>query len=92
MGNQMDIDGIWTGKIGSAYGRENRGVYVLEHNRIRGGNSRHYSDGTYNVSGKEYKAEINVHYYGSARSIFGDKSQDFKIFVSGEINNGLIEV
>ena len=69
----MSVDGVWTGEIYGAYGWENSGVYVLEAGRILGGNKRHYSSGSYSISGKSYSADILVHYYGPPRVVFGEK-------------------
>ena len=87
----MSLEGIWTGELYGPYGWENSGVYVLETGKILGGNDRHYSLGTYSVSGKVYKAEINVHYYGPPRAIFGERREDFKIEVTGELGDGVID-
>ena len=86
----MSIDGVWTGEIYSPYGWENSGVYVLEHGIILGGNNRHYSTGKYSVSDSTYRAQIVVHYYGPPRAIFGEKKEEFKIEVVGEIRDGSI--
>ena len=87
----MSLDGIWTGEIYGPYGWENSGVYVLASGKVLGGNNRHYSAGTYNFSGKVYKAEISVHYYGPPRAIFGEAREDFTIEVKGELGDDVIE-
>ena len=87
----MSIDGVWTGEIYSPYGWENSGVYVLEHGMILGGNNRHYSTGKYSVSDSTYRAQIVVHYYGPPRAIFGEKKEEFKIDVVGEIRDSVID-
>ena len=80
----MSVDGVWTGEIYGPYGWENSGVYALENGRIVGGNNRHYSSGTYDVSGNTYKAEVFVHYYGPPRVIFGEPRAHFEIDEAGE--------
>ena len=87
----MSVDGVWTGEIYGPYGWENSGVYVLEHGLVMGGNNRHYSIGKYSVSGNTYKAEVDVHYYGPPRAIFGEKRENFKIEVVGELGEGAIK-
>ena len=84
-------NGIWSGEIYGPYGWENSGVYVLEHGRILGGNNRHYSIGSYSVSGNTYQAEIVVHYYGPPRAIFGEKREQFEIEVTGTLGEGVID-
>jgi len=86
----MSIDGIWTGEIYGPYGWENSGVYVLERGQIMGGNDRHYSTGTYTVSGGIYEAKILVQYYGPPRSIFGENQERFGIEVAGTVEDGVI--
>ena len=87
----MSAEGIWTGEILDPYGWESSGVYVLENGRILGGSSRHYSAGTYCVSGDTFKASVVVNYYGPPRTIFGEKQERFEIEVSGTIGEGVID-
>ena len=87
----MSIEGIWTGEIYSPYGWENSGVYILERGMVLGGNNRHYSMGEYSVSGNTYTAEILVHYYGPPRTVFGEKREEFRIQITGEIEDGVID-
>ncbi len=86
----MSIDGIWTGEMYGPYGWENSGVYVLENGRIMGGNNRHYSTGTFRVSGDTYQAKVSVRYYGPPRSIFGDSEEQFEIEVTGTVSDGVV--
>ena len=83
----MAIDGIWTGEILGPYEWENSGVYILENGRIVGGNNRHYSSGTYELSGNNYSAQVSVHYYGPPRAVFSDVGQEFEISVSGTLTD-----
>lgn len=87
----MPVEGIWTGEMYGPYGWENSGVYVLRDGRILGGNDRHYSSGSYSLSGDTYKAEIAVHYYGPPRAVFGEKLEQFNIEVTGKLGDGVIE-
>ena len=87
----MSIEGIWTGEVHGPYGWEESGVYVLQNGQIMGGNNRHFSIGTYTLSGNSYNADISVHYYGPPRAIFGEKAKDFEISVKGEMSDGMIE-
>ncbi len=87
MTKQHSVEGIWTGELYGAYGWENSGVYVLENGRILGGNNRHYSVGTYRMSGTVYEASIVVHYYGPPRTIFGEDRERFEIEVTGEFED-----
>ena len=86
----MSLDGVWTGEIYGPYGWESSGVYVLDHGLVLGGNSRHYATGKYDLSGNNYNARINVHYYGPPRAIFGEKREEFQIEVKGEVDEGTI--
>jgi hypothetical protein len=88
----MSIEGIWTGEILGPYEWENSGVYILEGGRIVGGNNRHYSTGTYDISGYDYKSSVSVHYYGPPRTVFSDSKREFEINVTGKLVDGeLIE-
>ena len=87
----MSIDGIWSGEILGPYEWENSGVYILEDGRIVGGNNRHYSTGTYELSGTNYSAQVVVHYYGPPRAIFSEVRKEFEIKVSGKLTDDIIE-
>ena len=86
----MSIEGIWTGEFYGPYGWENSGVYALHGGAIVGGSNRHYSTGTYSVSGNAYKAKILVSYYTAPRAIFGEAKDQFEIEVTGEVGDGVI--
>ena len=87
----MSIDGIWTGELLGPYEWENNGVYILENGRIVGGNNRHYSTGSFDVSGDDYRARMTVHYYGPPRAVFSDISREFEITVTGKLADDVIE-
>ena len=87
----MSIEGVWTGEFYGPYGWESSGVYVLYRGVILGGSKRHYSSGTYNVSGNTYEAKVVVHYYGPPRAIFGERKDQFEIEVAGEVGEDVIE-
>ena len=87
----MSLDGIWTGEVLGPYGWENTGVYVLERNRIIGGNNRHYSTGKFKLSNDTYTATIAVHYYGPPRAIFGQQQENFQIEVTGKLKDDVID-
>ena len=86
----MSIEGVWTGEFYGPYGWENSGVYLLYGDNIVGGSDRHYSSGTYNVSGTAYKARIHVSYYAAPRAIFGERLEEFEIEVTGEVGDDMI--
>lgn len=79
----MSIEGIWTGEVYSAFGWENRGVWLLENGRIVGGDNRQYSIGSYSVSGDEVKAEVTTHYYGPPRTVFGEATERYTTEING---------
>ena len=87
----MSVEGVWTGEFYGPYGWENSGVYILERGLVLGGSGRHYSSGTYSVSGDTYRAKILVHYYGPPRAIFGERKEQFEIEVAGELKEDVIE-
>lgn len=85
------LDGIWTGEIFGPYGWESSGTYLLESNRIAGGNDRHYSIGKFEISDASYTAHVVVHYYGPPRPIFGEKREQFEIEVKGKVREDVID-
>ena len=86
----MSIEGIWTGEVYGPFGWENRGVFLLENGRIIGGDNRQYSVGTYSESGDELKAELQVHYYGPPRTVFGETAEKFTTIIVGTRKNSEI--
>ena len=87
----MSIEGIWTGEVYSAFGWENRGVFMLENGRIIGGDNRQYSVGTYNLSDNDMRAELLVHYYGPPRTVFGEAKEKFTTEIVGTWKSGEID-
>ena len=86
----MSIEGVWTGEFYGPYGWENSGVYVLRRGTIVGGSNRHYSSGTYSVTGTAYHARIHVNYYAAPRAIFGEARDEFEIEVTGKVEDDVI--
>ena len=86
----MSIEGVWTGEFYGPFGWENSGVYVLRNGAIVGGSNRHYSVGSYSVSGTTYEAKISVTYYTAPRAIFGERKEQFDIEVTGELQDDVI--
>lgn len=87
----MSIEGIWTSEVYGAFGWENRGVFLLEGDRMIGGDNRMYATGAYSVSGDSFTAELRVHYYGPPRTVFGEQSEEFSIKLDGKLENDVID-
>jgi len=87
----MSLDGIWTGEIYGPYGWQNNGVYVLQNGLMTGGNNRHYSVGRYRFAENGFQAQVDVHYYGPPRTVFGQNRDDFEIEIKGELADGVID-
>ena len=86
----MLIDGIWTGEVYGPFGWDNRGIFLLEKGRIVGGDNRQYSIGTYSLSANDVKAELQVHYYGPPRTVFGEAKEKFTTVIVGTLEEGEI--
>lgn len=86
----MSIEGIWTSEIYGPFGWENRGVFLLENGRIVGGDNRQYSVGSYSQSGGDLAAELQTHYYGPPRTVFGEADEEFTTVITGTRNEGEI--
>ena len=87
----MSIEGVWTAEIHGALGWESRGVYLLENDRIVGGDNRQYSTGAYSVSGDQVTAEMKVYYYGPPRTVYGEQREEFTIKLEGKMVDGVID-
>ncbi|MEM7444733.1 MAG: hypothetical protein AAF414_15530 [Pseudomonadota bacterium] len=87
----MPLSGVWTVEVYGPFGWENRGIYVIEKERIIGGDNRHYSMGRCQIDGKQMRAALSVHYYGPPRTQFGDASERFQTEITGELLDGTIE-
>lgn len=83
----MSIEGVWTGEVYGPFGWDNRGVFVFENGRIIGGDSRQYSSGAYSLSGNEVRAQIQIHYYGPPRTVFGEAKEQFTTELEGRLDN-----
>jgi len=87
----MTIEGIWTSEIYGPFGWDSHGIILMENGRIIGGGNRHYSTGTYSLSGKEVKAELLVNYYGPPRTMFGEAKEEFTTQIVGTWKDPVIE-
>ena len=87
----MPVEGVWTGELYGPFGWDNRGIFVLEKGRILGGDNRQCTAGQYSVSNDDFSADLNVHYYGPPRTVFGQSSEQFKSRLVGKIRDGTIE-
>ena len=56
---------------------------MLEKERIVGGDNTQYSIGTYSLSGHTVKADLQVHYYGPPRTVFGEAREQFTTEIVG---------
>lgn len=87
----MKIEGVWTAEVYGPFGWENIGIMVLEKGRIIGGGNRHYSAGSYALDGKDFKAKIDVTYYGPPRTLFGETAEEFCNVIKGKLSKDVIE-
>ena len=87
----MALDGIWTGEVYGPFGWENRGVFIMENERILGGDNRQYTAGRYELSGSAFVAELSIHYYGPPRAVFGESRERFDSRIVGTLEDGVIQ-
>jgi hypothetical protein len=87
----MAIQGIWTGEVYGPFGWEPRGVFIIEKGRIVGGGDRHYHMGSYTIKGKRVTAELQIHYYGPPRTMFGEAREQFTSQIEGVRKDGVID-
>lgn len=87
----MSVEGIWTTEVYGPFGWDNRGILVFEKGRILGGDNRQYTAGRYHMSGNEFSAELNIHYYGPPRTVHGETREQFQNRISGTMREGIIE-
>jgi hypothetical protein len=87
----MTIDGVWTAEVYGPFGWESIGILVFEKGRIVGGGNRHFSSGGYRFSENEVVAEIDVHYFGPPRTMFGETAESFSSVLTGKLTEETIE-
>ena len=79
----MSIDGIWTMEFYGAFGWESAGVLILEKSRVLGGGNNHYSRGTYTQSDCTVAITVEVDYFGTPRTMFGERESEFTVEFQG---------
>ena len=87
----MSIHGLWTSEFYGLYGWENNGMVVLDDGRALGGGRHHFSVGTYEVSGKEFRMAIDIEYHGPPRTLFGSSDKKISLKLIGEMRDSSIE-
>lgn len=87
----MPLSGVWTAEVYGPFGWENRGIFVIERDRIIGGDNRHYSMGRCQLDGSRVTASLGIHYYGPPRTQFGEASEQFTTEIVGELADAIIE-
>lgn len=87
----MSIQGLWTSEFYGLHGWENNGVVVLENGRALGGGRHHFSNGTYEVSGKEISMSVVIEYHGTPRTLFGSSDKQISLKLIGQMKDGTIE-
>jgi hypothetical protein len=86
----MSVEGIWTTEVYGPFGWDNRGIFIFEKGRILGGDNRQYTAGRYRLSGNEFSAELDIHYYGPPRTDYGEIREKFQTRLSGTLRDGVI--
>ncbi len=75
---------------GASY--RNGGEFVLEANRIFGGDSGYYYNGTFSCDGEQIAADVKiVKHNPNWGNAFGDAAQSFNVRLQGTVNNTVIE-
>jgi hypothetical protein len=87
----MSIQGLWTSEFYGLYGWENSGVVVLEKGRALGGGRNHFSIGSYELSGDEFRMNIDIEYHGPPRTLFGSSDKHISITLNGQVRDDTIE-
>lgn len=86
----MSVNGIWTVEIYGIYDWEANGVLVLENGRALGGGNNHYSVGAYELLDERMAMDLQVKYFGSPRTLFGESQRDIAIHFKGDQRDDVI--
>ena len=86
----MSIDGIWTLEFYGAFGWESAGVLILEKGRALGGGNNHYSRGTYTLANDTVLITVEVDYFGTPRTMFGERETIFTVAFQGTRQEAMI--
>ena len=79
----MSLDGIWTLEFYGAFGWESAGVLMLEQGRALGGGNNHYARGTYALENDTVLITVEVDYFGTPRTMFGERETIFTVAFHG---------
>ena len=81
----MSVEGVWKVEIKGPYGWEKLGTAFLENGRYRAASTSHYSNGSYQVEGDTFTADIEVTQYGKVRAAYGSKKRQMSHHIDGKI-------
>lgn len=87
----MSLNGMWTVEIYGIYGWESTGVLSLEDGRAIGGGNNHYSMGIYTVLKDGVEMDLDIDYFGSPRTMFGEARREITLRFEGEQEGDVID-
>lgn len=87
-----EFEGLWTVSFQSNFQTFGSGVAVFTHNRILGGDSSYYYQGSVKTDGSKVEASINVvRFNKEGNAIFGN-IDSFNLRVTGDIRDSDMEL
>ena len=87
----MKVEGVWGVEFHGLHGWERVSTAFLENGRYLAASADHYTIGSYKKEKNKFRAKARINQYGTVRTIFGTKSENFDIVFKGKIkNNGQI--
>jgi hypothetical protein len=84
----VSIDGIWALSFYGVW--ESAGILVLENGRAIGGGYNHYSRGSYETGDGSVRLSLTVDYFGTPRTLFGEKTKEFPLEFEGSVQGSSI--
>lgn len=87
----MSLQGLWTIDFEIAGRGRFSGVVVLQGNKVLGGDSQYFYDGTYKETGDDVEAEaLCTHYAGAVSTAFGTSEQTYSLKLEGKHSGNAI--
>lgn len=87
----MIVDGIWKIEMMGLYDWEPVSTAFLEKGKYLAGGNDHYTTGSYEVDGKEFRAKTTVIVHGQLRTFLGKKAKKRNVLLNGKLSKDKIQ-
>jgi len=82
---KLSVEGIRKVEVMGPYEWEEFATAILQNGRYFEASADHYSAGSYDVNGKVFTMDLQLHQHGKLRTLFGEKEKQVSVRFEGKI-------